>query len=83
MPVSLDGRAALAGDERLDRFQETWEAEPSWRTDKDLMAAGLVIGPAKMPLSQVLRLDPRFQLAYEDALTAVFVRNRMPGNTLR
>ena len=72
MPVSLDGRAALAGDERLDRFLATWSADPSWRTDKELMAAGLIIGPVKAPLTQVLRMDPRFHLAYEDAVAAVF-----------
>ena len=76
MPVSLDGRAALAGDERLDRFLATWSADPSWRTDKELMAAGLVIGPVKAPLVQVLRLDPRFQLAYEDEVAAVFLPGR-------
>ena len=76
MPVSLDGRAALAGDDRLDRYQHTWDAQPSWQTDQDLMAAGLIIGPAKAPLTQVLRLDTRFRLAYEDTLAAVFVTNR-------
>ena len=73
MPVSLDGRAALAGDERMDRFLATWSAEPSWRTDKELLASRLVIGPVKAPLTQVLRLDPRFQLAYEDEVAAVFI----------
>ncbi len=76
MPVSLDGRAALAGDERLDRFLATWSAEPSWRTDKELGSAGLVIGPVKAPLIQVLRLDPHFQLAYEDEVAAVFLPSK-------
>ena len=76
MPVSLDGRAALAGDERLDHFLATWSGEPSWRTDRELTAAGLVIGPVKAPLTQVLRLDPRFRLAYEDKLSAVFIPAR-------
>ena len=80
MPVSLDGRAALAGDERLDRSLATWSAEPSWRTDKELIAAGLVIGPVKAPLVQVLRLDPRFQLAYEDGVAAVFLSGKQQGS---
>ncbi len=80
MPVSLDGRAALAGDERLDRSLATWSAEPSWRTDKELMAAGLVIGPVKAPLVQVLRLDPRFRLAYEDGVAAVFLAGKRQGS---
>ncbi len=76
MPVSLDGRAALDGDQRLDRFLATWNAEPSWSKDRELLAAGLVIGPVKAPLTQVLRLDPRFQLAYEDDVAAVFIPGR-------
>ncbi len=80
LPVSLDGRAALAGDERLDRYLATWGAEPSWKTDQDLAAAGLVIGPVKAPLVQLLRLDPRFQLAYEDSLAAVFIATARQGS---
>ncbi len=83
MPVSLDGRAALAGDERLDRYIATWSAEPTWKTDQDLMAAGLVIGPVKAPLVQVLRLDPHFQLAYEDKVAAVFFRAKQQGSNAR
>jgi hypothetical protein len=40
------------------------------------MKAGVVIGPVKAPLTQVLRMDPRFQLAYEDKVAAVFVRRK-------
>jgi len=32
-----------------------------------------VIGPLGAPLTQLLRLDPSFELAYEDKLAAVFV----------
>ena len=38
--------------------------------------SGVVIGPVKAPLTQVLRLDPRWRLTYEDKLAAVFVRNK-------
>jgi hypothetical protein len=72
-PVSIDGRAALHGDERLDRSSSTWNGAPDWHSDKELAAAGIVIGPVKAPLTQLLRLDPRFRLAYEDKVAAVFV----------
>jgi hypothetical protein len=32
-----------------------------------------VIGPVKASLTQLLRMDTRFELAYEDKLAAVFV----------
>jgi hypothetical protein len=40
------------------------------------MKAGVVIGPVKAPLNQVLRMDSRFQLVYEDKVAAVFVARR-------
>jgi hypothetical protein len=76
MPVSIDGRAAFYGDQRIDRSLATWNAQPDWATDAQLMKAGVVIGPVTAPLTQVLRMDPRFQLVYEDKAAAVFaVRN--------
>lgn len=72
-PVSIDGRAALHGDERLTRFGDTWNAAPDWQSDAALQHAGLVIGPVKSPLVQVLRMDARYRLAYEDHIAAVFI----------
>jgi hypothetical protein len=51
----------------------TWNAEPDWASDPQLKAAGLVIGPVKAALTQLLRLDPRYQLVYEDKVAAVFI----------
>ena len=76
MPVSIDGRASFYGDQRIDRSVATWNAEPDWATDAQLTSAGVVIGPVKAPLNQLLRMDPRFQLVYEDKLAAVFVARR-------
>jgi hypothetical protein len=77
MPVSIDGRTALDGDKRLDRSFATWNGNPDWSSDPDLQAAGLVIGPVTAPLTQLLRMDPQFQLAYEDKLAAVFIARRL------
>jgi hypothetical protein len=76
MPVSLDGRAALYGDQRIDRSVSTWSGQPGWSADPDLVSAGIVIGPVRSPLTQLLRHDNRFQLAYEDELAAVFTARR-------
>jgi len=76
MPVSIDGRAALYGDKNLNRSFNTWNAQPDWTDDAQLKSAGLVIGSVKSPLTQVLRLSPRYQLVYEDKLAAVFVAHK-------
>lgn len=77
MPVSIDGRAAFNGDKRLMRSFATWNGLPDWASDPDLRSAGLVIGPVSEPLTQLLRTDPRFQLAYEDKSAAVFIARRL------
>jgi hypothetical protein len=82
MPVGIDGRAALHGDAELDRSEVTWSGQPGWASDPDLRRAGLVIGPVRAPLTQLLRTDPRFELGYEDQLAAVFVaRKAAPTET--
>jgi hypothetical protein len=82
MPVSIDGRTNVYGDERINGSYAMWNAQLGWASDPDLQKAGLVIGPARAPLTQLLRTDPRFELAYEDKLAAVFVaRNAASSGT--
>jgi hypothetical protein len=78
MPVSIDGRAAFYGDERIDRSDATWNGQPDWASDPNLQKAKLVIEPVKAPLTQLLRMDPHFGLVYEDKLAAVFVARKAP-----
>jgi hypothetical protein len=78
MPVSIDGRAAMHGDAALDRSEAVWNGQPEWASDPDLRRAGLVIGPVRAPLTQLLRTDPRFELGYEDQLAVVFVARPAP-----
>ncbi len=73
-PVSLDGRAALYGDARIDHIDSIWNGKPGWDSNPELNHAGIVIGPSDAPLSQLLRQDARYRLAYEDHLATVFVR---------
>lgn len=73
MPVTIDGRAQVYGDDQLNQSLETWGGGPEWRSDPYLAKAGLVIGPAGSPLVQLLRMDSRFKLVFEDQVAAVFV----------
>jgi hypothetical protein len=72
-PVSMDGRAALYGDKAIERSRDTWGGGAQWASDPDLRSAGVVIAPDGAALTQLLRTDPRFNLAYEDKVAAVFV----------
>jgi hypothetical protein len=72
--VAMDGRSALHGTPRLERSAATWKAAHDWNSDVELQHARLVIGPVDAPLCAVLRLDPRYDLAYQDKVASVFVR---------
>jgi hypothetical protein len=77
LPVVLDGRTNLHGDERILRIGNTWAAGPGWRDDADLASAGIVLADTQSPLGCVLVLDERFELVHEDAVARVFVRKRV------
>jgi hypothetical protein len=74
LPVALDGRTNLHGDERIVRIGNTWAGGPGWQDDPDLAAAGVVLADAQSPLAALLAGDGRFTLVHEDPLARVFVR---------
>ena len=78
LPVSMDGRTNVYGEERIQRALDTWIGKPGWATDPELSAAGIIIADVNMPLCSLLRLDQRFELVYEDAVAAVFRRRVGP-----
>ena len=73
LPVAIDGRAYVHGDERILRSIETWSAKPGWDRDPELNGARVIIGDAKAPLVYLLRKEPHFKLVHEDQLAVVFV----------
>jgi len=76
LKVSMDGRTNLHGEERIKRHFATWMGGPGWQSDPELSAANVVIANAGLPLTALLRSDSRFKLAYEDRVSAVFVRKK-------
>lgn len=73
LPVVIDGRLNLFGEDRLERSINTWNGHPGWQSDPDLAGAELVIGNKQRMLVSLLRSDPRFKILYEDNIAAVFV----------
>jgi len=71
--VSIDGRTHFHGDDRIRRSLDTWQGNRDWASDPDLAAARLVIAQVNKALASLLRLDPRFELVYEDKVAVVFV----------
>jgi hypothetical protein len=74
LPVAIDGRNDLYGDE-LDRiFYASESAFPSYATDPYLNSAGVVVLDSQLPLAKILTIDPRFKLVYRDQIATVFAR---------
>ena len=78
LPVAMDGRTNLHGDERIARSFKTWAGGRDWASDPELTAARLVVAHVDHALTSLLRLDSRFELVYEDAVAAVFVTRQPP-----
>jgi len=76
LPVAIDGRNDLYGDD-LDRlFYHSESAFPSYTTDPYLNESGVVILDSHLPLAKILTIDPRFQMVKQDDIATVFVRRR-------
>jgi hypothetical protein len=73
LPVSMDGRMNVHGDQRIERSFNTWSGLRGWESDPELMKARLVISGANNTLTNLMRTDSRFKLVYEDAVATVFV----------
>jgi hypothetical protein len=73
LPVAIDGRTNLHGDERLLRFGATIAGAPGWSDDPDLAKAGIVIVDVRTPLASLLKGDARFALVFEDDIARVFI----------
>ncbi len=78
LPVAMDGRGNLQGDERIERALATWAGERTWPSDPELAAARLVIAQVQYALVSLLRHDPRFELVYEDEVAVIFVARPHP-----
>jgi hypothetical protein len=78
LPIAIDGRLNLFGDERLARVMNTWDGRSGWASDPDLIRAKLVIADKDRALTSLLRVDSRYKISFEDNLAVVFVADPAP-----
>ncbi len=74
MPVAVDGRTNVHGQDELGRSFATWNGMPGWELDPLLVKANLVIASPDFALTQLLRKDARFQAVFEDGVSVLFQR---------
>jgi hypothetical protein len=74
LPVAMDGRTNVHGEERILQNSALWRGKPGWSSNPELSRANLVLTPQDAAIAALLRTDPRFKVAYEDVQAAVFQR---------
>jgi hypothetical protein len=80
LPVSIDGRTNVHDVARVTHSLTVWNGQPDWASDPELSAARLVIAQKNLALTQLLRLDSRFEIAYEDPVAVVFIARTVNKN---
>jgi hypothetical protein len=73
LPVVMDGRVNLYGDEKFERSLNTWQGGKGWESDPDLLRAQVVIAQKDRRLTSLLRVNPNYRIVYEDNVAVVFV----------
>jgi len=76
-PVAVDGRNELYGDEIDLRTYKSAQGD-SYTDDPYLNESALVLLPKQIPLANLLAVDRRFHVIYQDQIAVVFARN--PGS---
>jgi len=74
LPVAIDGRNDLYGDELDKIFYDSQSAASSYQTDPYLNESHVVILDSTLPLAKILTIDPRFKLVYRDDIATVYAR---------
>jgi hypothetical protein len=80
LPVSMDGRGHIHLPDRLGRASEVWNGKPTWSKDEELLSSRLVIAQRDISLTQLLRLDSRWRIVYEDEIAVVFIKAENGSN---
>ncbi len=78
IPVAMDGRTNVHGQDEVGRSINTWMLRPGWNYDPLLVNANLVIGTPRKALTNYLRHDEHFKAVFDDGVAVVFQRVK-PG----
>lgn len=74
LPVSLDGRTNLHGDQRLKLYHDAWFVPTEPLNLPDLKRCTVIIIEKQAPLAAFIRKDKTWTVAFEDEVAVVFRR---------
>lgn len=74
LPVFIDGRADVYGDEFLSRYLETFRLTERWREPLDQFGVEYVLVERTSPLATLLTATNQWRQVYADDIARIFVR---------
>lgn len=74
IPVFVDGRADVYGDDFLHSYRRTYDLTSQWREPLAEYEVDYVLTESSHPLLSVLEASDEWQEAYSDDLASIFVR---------
>ena len=74
IPVAMDGRVNVHGQDALIKELSLWNGEAGWQNRPELESANLVIAGRTWTLPLLLQNDPRFKVIYQDPVSVLFQR---------
>lgn len=72
--VFIFGEAELMGDPLLNDYEDVQTLRPDWQQVLDRYRVDYIVYNRGEPLANVLALDPRWKLVYEDSVAVIYVR---------
>ncbi len=76
IPVFIDGRTELYGNEFFGRYLQTFTVSPEWQQLLDEYDVDYVMVDTISPLSTILEAHTGWQAAYQDDIATIYMKNR-------
>lgn len=76
--VSLDGRADIHRKHMVADYKALENLSPDWQKQLSKNNPDVILWPVKKPLAVILRQSPNWRVAYEDAMSVIFVKKGIP-----
>ena len=72
LPVAMDGRTNVHGDDRVAHSSAVWSGKPGWDSDPELLSANLIVAAKDSTFAALLRQNSHYMIVFEDIQTIVF-----------
>ncbi len=75
LPVFVDGRADVYGDDFLRTYRQTFDPQPNWQEPLDQYDIDYILMERGDPLTTLLTASVDWREAYQDEIAQIFVRS--------